>query len=156
MRQAVAQLGLVVGRRRSRSSSRSASGSRPASRAASSTIRLRSRASSTRRPDGVVLVGVADGGATVRGFACPPTMIGGRGCWSGFGQTPSASRPVADDLGELPVELVEPLPLRREREAVGLVLRLEPAGAEPELDAPVRDVVDGHDHLREHLGTAGT
>src|SRR5262249_156242 len=43
--------------------------------------------------------------------------------------------------------LVEPphqLTGRREHDAELLVLRHEPSGAEPELEAPVRDVIDGH------------
>ena len=73
----------------------------------------------------------------MRGFAVPPTIIGGRGCCTGFGQTSSAVRPLPHDLRELAVELVEPLARRQEREAVGLVLGLEPAGADAELGAAV-------------------
>ena len=61
---------------------------------------------------------------------------------------------MADDLGELPVELVHALAQRREVEAVRLVLGLEPARAETELDPATGDVVDGRDQLREHRDAA--
>ena len=54
------------------------------------------------------------------------------------------------NLGQLALELVETLARRREREAVGLVLRLVPARADAELDATARDVIDGDCVLREH------
>ena len=59
-------------------------------------------------------------------------------------------RPLANDLGELRVELVEPLAQGREREAVCAVLGLEPAGADAELGPPARDPVDGDGALRQH------
>jgi hypothetical protein len=55
----------------------------------------------------------------------------------------------ADDL-ELLLEHFHALAERREREAVGLVLALVPAGADPELDPPVRDVVGSGHELGEH------
>src|SRR5581483_10156422 len=57
--------------------------------------------------------------------------------------------PLPHDLGDLPVELVEAFALRWEGEAVCLVLRFVPAGAETELDTTVRDVVDRGHELRE-------
>src|SRR5262249_33003186 len=58
--------------------------------------------------------------------------------------------PVAVDLAELALELVEALARRRERKAVGLVLGLVPARADAELDAPARNVIDGGGVLRQH------
>ena len=84
--------------------------------------RERSRASSTDGGDGVVLVGEADCSATVRGFARPPTMIGGCGCWSRLRQDVVGVGPLTGDLGQLPVELVEPVARGPEREPVRLVL----------------------------------
>ena len=105
-----------------------------------------------RREDRVVLVGETHRcahGARLRGAAdddrrsrllqrLRPDVVG--------------RRPLARDLLELPVELVEALARRQEREAVGVVLALEPAGADAELGASARDVVDGDDALREHRG----
>ena len=54
-----------------------------------------------------------------------------------------------DDL-ELLAHPVHALAQRREGEAVGDVLGLEPARPEPELHAPARDVIGRHDELREH------
>ena len=51
---------------------------------------------------------------------------------------------------ELLLEDRHALAERREPEAVGLVLALVPAGAQPELDAAARDVVDGGHELGQH------
>src|SRR5581483_8269160 len=107
-----------------------------------------------RRSDGVVLVGMRDGGgngARLRAAAdddrrarplhwLRPHVVGGR--------------PLTRDLHELTVELVETRALRAEREAVRLVLRLVPAGADAELDATIRDVIRGRDELGEHRRAA--
>jgi hypothetical protein len=53
-----------------------------------------------------------------------------------------------DDL-DLLREDAHPLPVRREGEAEGLVLPLEPAGAHPQLHPAARDVIDRRDELRE-------
>ena len=45
-------------------------------------------------------------------------------------------------------------PIARQVEAVGLVLALPPAGADPELDPAAGDVVGGDDHLRQHRRVA--
>src|SRR5205823_9497276 len=63
-------------------------------------------------------------------------------------------RPLPDDLVQLAVELVEALALGVEGEAVRLVLRLVPAGADAELGPAAGDVVDGDDALREDRGGA--
>src|SRR6476469_1187522 len=49
--------------------------------------------------------------------------------------------PVAGHLAELALELVHPLPHRREREAVALVLRLPPAGPHADVDPAAGHVV---------------
>ena len=103
----------------------------------------------------------------VRGRASPPMMIGGCGRCTGLGRASSGvqavvragegERPVGPDAAddrELLLEQLHARPERRELEAVGLVLALVPAGAEAELDAPVRDVVDGSDVLGEHRRVA--
>src|SRR5206468_12289053 len=96
-----------------------------------------------RGRNGVVLVGVRNGrpdGAWLRPAADDdrrPGLLQRLGLELGCG------RPVADERRELPVELVEPLAKRREGETVGLVLGLEPARAEPQLDAATRAGVAG-------------
>jgi hypothetical protein len=59
----------------------------------------------------------------------------------------------ADQLARL-LEAILPLPHRRELPAVGLVLPLEPGGAQPEDEATVRDVIDRRRHLRDQRGIA--
>ena len=100
------------GRRRSRSSSRSgAARGRPRARRRRGCACARAP---RRRSAKTVLYSSAKRTAarTVRGFAVPPTMIGGRGCCTGFGQMSGASVHWRVDLLELPVELVEALPRR--------------------------------------------
>ena len=63
-----------------------------------------------------------------------------------------SSRPEPVDDLELLGEAREPLARLGEREAVGAVLALHPAGAEPELDPPAGDVVDGRGRVREQAG----
>ena len=109
-----------------------------------------------------------------RGRACdvgpsPPMMIGGAGCCSGLGRrrrvrdrgsgwpvnanrSPIGVGPQPGDDRELLLEPVEALSERRERDAVGRVLGLVPAGAEPELDPAAAHLVDlGHGD-RERAG----
>jgi hypothetical protein len=56
-----------------------------------------------------------------------------------------------DDLDALR-ELVDPLPDARERDAVGAVLLLEPPGAQPQVEPPGADHVEGGRHLGQHRG----
>ena len=94
-------------------------------------------------------------------------MIGGRGCWTGLGSAgesvsrsaagerePLAGRrrPQPGDDRELLLQPVETLAERRERDAVGAVLRVEPAGAEPELDPAAAHLVDLGDADGERAG----
>ena len=92
----------------------------------------------------------------------PPTMIGTRGCWIGFGMLmargstwlrPRRSRAVlvagehpADDL-EVVAEPGEPLAGLGEAVAVGEPLVALPAGADPELHPAAADRVHRADHL---------
>ena len=62
--------------------------------------------------------------------------------------------PAPPDHLELLLQDLHAHPRRGEREAVGGVLALMPAGSEPELDATARDVVGSDDHLRECRGVA--
>ncbi len=55
------------------------------------TRRQRSRASSTVGTTVLYSSAKRMAACTERGFAAPPTMIGGLGCWRGLGQTSSAS-----------------------------------------------------------------
>jgi hypothetical protein len=63
-------------------------------------------------------------------------------------------RPRAEDDLQLLLEDVHPLAGGREREPVRLVLALVPAGADPELDPAVGDVVGGDHGLRQQRRVA--
>ena len=91
----------------------------------------------------------------------PPITIGGSGCCTGFGSAgesvervvraevrePRADggRPEAGDDLELLGQPLEALAGVGERDAVGRVLAVVPAGAEPELDPAVAHRVDLRD-----------
>ena len=81
-----------------------------------------------------------------RGFAEPPTISGGCGCCTGFGWRARVVRPGVDDRVRVVLELVETLADGRKVEAVRLVLRLVPAGADPDLDPTAGDMVCGDGH----------
>ena len=109
------------------------------------------------RSDGVVLVREPDCGLRrYEALRMPPTMIGGRGLLKRLGPDVVGLGPLAVDLGELPLELVDALANREERKSVGQVIGLEPPRADPELDPSGRDVVDRDDRLGEHRRRAGT
>src|SRR5207249_11774665 len=103
-----------------------------------------------RRPDGVVLVRVADGGGHGARLGAAADDDPGPRLLDGLRPDVVGLRALAWDPGELPVELVEAAGRCHEVESVRVVLRLVPAGAEPELDAAAGDVVGGGDELREH------
>ena len=65
-------------------------------------------------------------------------------------------RPQPGDDRQLLLEALEALAERRERDAVGVVLLLVPAGAEAELDATARHLVDAGDGDRQHARASGT
>ena len=95
-------------------------------------------------------------------------QIGGCGCWSGLGlqtgvleldvgavQRGRVVREQADEGLAPLVEGVEALPQGGvEVDPVGVRLLLVPAGADPELEPPARDDVEGGGHLGEHGGVA--
>ena len=58
--------------------------------------------------------------------------------------------PAAPNDLDLLLQHVHALALGREREAIRPVLGLEPSGAHPEVDAPARYVIGGHNELGEH------
>ena len=79
-------------------------------------------------------------------------MIGGRGCCTGFGHASLSgdhSRWISSSCRS---SSSKRLPVGGKGEAVGLVLGLVPAGADPELDPAAGDVVDRDDVLRQHRG----
>ena len=63
----------------------------PRSSAARATIAARSRASSSEGETALYSSAKRTAAATVRGFARPPMMIGGRGLWIGCGRTSGAA-----------------------------------------------------------------
>ena len=101
--------------------------------------------------------------AALRGFAAPPMTSGGCGLLHRLGRA-SRSRTVQCSPAKREPPSVQlrctisscsasrsmRVRIVREGEAVGGVLVLVPARAEPELDAAARDVVGGHDELRQH------
>src|SRR5581483_9588554 len=75
-----------------------------------------------RWPDGVVLVGMRDGRCDRARFRRAADDDRRMRLLHGLRPDVVCFGPVARDLGELAVELVEPLALRRERESIGGVL----------------------------------
>ena len=65
---------------------------------------------------------------------------------------PLGCGPHSGDDGKLLLQPVEALAHAREGDAVGRVLRLEPAGTEPELDPATAHLVDAGDGDRERAG----
>ena len=105
-----------------------------------------------RRKDRVVLVGEAHGCAHPAWFRRAADDDRRARLLHRLRPRPALGRPLAVDLLELPLELVEALAGRGEGQAVGLVLGLVPAGADSELDPAAGDVVDRDHVLRQHRG----
>ena len=146
-------------------------GSRPIARQASSSVRVLRRGHVGRRRRQVELVGVAgrDPVGPRRALAAgqdpdlPPVAFGER-CRLGpeervvdgvvltpVGPAVRALPQAAQDLERL-LEHVGPLPDRREREAVPLVLVRVPARPDPDLHPAAAHLVDGHGHLGQAPG----
>ncbi len=53
--------------------------------------------------------------------------------------------PLTMDLGQLPLELIQPFAKGAKRESVSIVLGLEPSGADAELNPAPGDVIDSDD-----------